>query len=443
MAKSNSRLKRLAVLGGLTSKVSSSYLGQRIKGVFQSDEVQAESLEQLHIENATRVADTMSQIKGAAMKVGQSLALLADTMDISPELAQIFSKLHDQAQAVPYTDIQRVIERELGDVHSNFASIDPEPLGTASLAQAHAARLKDGRSVVIKVLHEGVEYSVDTDLAALKSILLAGKFFRRPKEEIDMIFDEIKARLMEELDYEQERKNIEAFSEYFESVEGVVVPTPIAELCTPRVLTMSRITGSNLDLFLKTASDEAKQRAGSILTTVFHEMLYVNRALHADPHGGNFLFQRDGTVGLIDFGCVKRFSLPFVGQYATLGNHLVDNERSEMLQMAYRMKMLLSENPEAEAVLWEFANILARPFRAGEYTAGSADDSLMEDVKGFGSKILKYPEIRSPRELIFLHRALTGIYAMLRRLEYRCNYDDVRRHYASRCIDEWQRSQNE
>ena len=156
MAKSNSRLKRLAVLGGLTSKVSSSYLGQRIKGVFQSDEAQAGSLEQLHIENANRVADTMSQIKGAAMKVGQSLALLADTMDLSPELAQIFSKLHDQALAIPFEDIRQVIERELGDIESHFASIDPEPLGTASLAQAHAARLKDGRSVVIKVLMKGL-----------------------------------------------------------------------------------------------------------------------------------------------------------------------------------------------------------------------------------------------------------------------------------------------
>ena len=103
-----------------------------------------------------------------------------------------------------------------------------------------------------------------------------------------MIFDEIKARLLEELDYEQERQNIEAFSEYFASIDGVVVPKPITELCTPRLLTMSRITGSNLDLFLKNATDEAKHRAGQILTTVFHEMLYVNRALHADPHGEIF-----------------------------------------------------------------------------------------------------------------------------------------------------------
>ena len=442
MAKSKSRLKRLAVLGGLTSKVSSSYLGQRIKGVFQSDEEQAESLERLHIENATRVADTMSQIKGAAMKVGQSLALLADAMDLSPELGQIFSKLHDQAQPIPFDEIVQVIERELGGIEAHFASIDPEPLGTASLAQAHAARLKDGTPVVVKVLHEGVEHSVDTDLGALKSILLAGKFFKRPKEEIDMIFDEIRERLLEELDYERERQNIEEFSVFFESIEGVVVPKVVPDLCTKRILTMSRITGSNLDLFLQHARPEAKHRAGEVLTTIFHEMVYVHRSLHADPHGGNFLFQRDGSVGLIDFGCVKRFSLDFVAQYAQLGNHLVDNERAEMLREAYQLNMLLEKNTEAEEVLWEFSNILARPFRAGEYTAGAANDSLMDDVRGFGSKILKYPEIRSPRELIFLHRALTGIYSMLRRLQYCCDYDKVRRHYANRCIAEWQEDQN-
>lgn len=442
MAKSRSRLGRLATLGGLTSRVSSSYLGQRIKGAFQTEEESKAALEALHIENASRVADTMSQIKGAAMKVGQSLALLADSMDLSPELGQIFSKLHDQAQPIDFEDICRVIEQELGPIEDHFISVDPEPLGTASLAQAHAAQLKDGRSVVIKVLHEGVEFSVDTDLTALKSILLAGKFFRRPKDEIDMVFDEIRERLLEELDYENELRNIKMFAKATENIDGISIPKPVEELCTGRVLTMSRITGANLDQFLKTASPEAKERAGHVLVTVFHEMLYVHYMLHADPHGGNFLFQRDGSIGLIDFGCVKRFSPEFISQYAQLGNYMVDDERVNMIALSREMTILRDESIEAENILWELATILSRPFRAGEYRAGVAEDSLMDDIRAFGPKILKYPSIRSPRELIFLHRSLTGTYAMLRRLEYCCNYDDVRRRYANLAIAQWEEVRN-
>jgi predicted unusual protein kinase regulating ubiquinone biosynthesis (AarF/ABC1/UbiB family) len=442
MAKSKSRLRRLATLGGLTSRVSSSYLGQRLKGAFQTDEENDAALEALHLENASRVANTMSQIKGAAMKVGQSLALLADSMDLSPELAQIFSKLNDQAQPISFEEIRSVIEREVGNIDEHFLSIDPEPLGTASLAQAHAAQLKNGRSVVVKVLHEGVEFSVDTDLTALKSILLAGKFFRRPKEEIDMVFAEIKERLLEELDYENELRNIEFFEKAFRNIEGVTVPKPVTELCGKRVLTMSRITGTNLDRFLETATPEAKHKAGKVLVDVFHEMVYVHHRLHADPHGGNFLFQTDGSVGLIDFGCVKNFTADFIRDYALLSNYLVDNEKEQMISMARKMMMLRDDNPEAADVLWEFSNILARPFRVGRYTAGVAEDSLMDDIRGFGSKILKYPSIRSPRDLIFLHRSLTGIYAMLRRLNYTCNYDEVRRRYANMAIAKTQETEN-
>lgn len=437
MAKKNSKLGRLAVLGGLTSRVSSSYFGQRIKGVFQSDEERSSSIRELHIENATRVADTMGQIKGAAMKVGQSLAILADSMDLPSEISQIFGRLHDQAQPIPFEDISRVIVQELGPIEEVFMSIDPEPLGTASLAQAHAAQTLDGTPVVIKVLHEGVEFSVDTDLTALKSILIAGKFFRRPKDEIDMVFEEIRERLLEELDYENERQNIEAFSEMLGHIDGVVVPSVIPHLCTNRVLTMSRITGSNLDDFLKVATDEAKKKSGDILIKVFHEMVYKNRLLHADPHGGNFLFQRDGTIGLIDFGCVKRFSVEFIGRYSSVANDLIDHNRKEMVKHAKEMNMLLDDNKEAEEALWTFGNIIARPFRVDEYTAGTSGDSLMEEVRAFAPEILKHPTIRSPRDLIFLHRSLTGIYSMLRRLKYTCNYDLVRREYANNAIRLW------
>ena len=126
--------------------------------------------------------------------------------------------------------------------------------------------------MVIKVLHDGVEHSVDTDLKALKSILFAGRVLKRSKEEVDLIFDEIHARLKEELDYEHERMNLERFSEFFSDIPGIRAPKPLTELCTKRVLVMERLVGMRLEDFVQQASPKAKQRAADLLTTAFHEM---------------------------------------------------------------------------------------------------------------------------------------------------------------------------
>ena len=138
---------------------------------------------------------------------------MADSMDMPDDVRRIF-QLNDR-RARPFEDIERVLQGEFGDLEAVFAiRADPEPLGTASLAQAHAARLLDGTPVVIKVLHDGVEHSVYWSQSS-KIHSFAGRVLKRSKEEIDLIFDEIHARLKEELDYENERKNLERFPTFF------------------------------------------------------------------------------------------------------------------------------------------------------------------------------------------------------------------------------------
>ncbi|MEC7948035.1 MAG: AarF/ABC1/UbiB kinase family protein, partial [Myxococcota bacterium] len=312
-----SKLSRLARLGGLSSRVSTSYLGQRIKGAFQDENTRTTALNRLHVENAERVVATMGSLKGAAMKVGQGLAQAVEGMNLPPEMAETLSQLNNRAEPIEFGLIRRSIETELdGSLESLFLDFDDEPLGTASLAQAHAARLRSGERVVVKVLHDGIEDSVDSDLGALRSMLIAGRVLRRDKEEINAVFREIRARLSEELDYYQEAANLEYFRRALAGRSGVVIPATHPSHCTSRVLTMDRLTGAPLDDFLAQATPEARQRAGDTLVETFHDMVYRLRAVHADPHAGNYLFQRDGTVGLLDFGCVKRFDVYWMGRYA-------------------------------------------------------------------------------------------------------------------------------
>ena len=423
----SSQVSRLAKLGSLTSRVSGSYLGQRIVGAFQDEETRSRALRKLHLENAERVVDTMGALKGAAMKVGQSLAQAVDGLELPEEVAGILSKLNDKAEPVPFDHIRATVERSLdAPLGELFAAFDEEPLGTASLAQAHAAQLPDGTRVVVKVLHDGIERSVDSDLAALRSIFVTGRVLRRDKNEVDAIFSEIRERLGEELDYDQEAANLTHFHRSLASIPGISVPRPHPRYSTERVLTMDRLLGSPLDTFLQTADEAARLRAGDLLTISFHDMFYRQRALHADPHAGNYLFRADGGVGILDFGCVKRFDVYFVADYARMARALVLGERDPFLAAARKIGILTDGPPESEDMLWQFGLAICGPLTVPSYNCAEEDDeNVMTRVRRVVPSLLRFPNIRSPREIVFLHRALGGIYSMLRRLGHRYAYRDI------------------
>jgi len=429
----SSRFGRIARLGGLTSRVSGSYLGQRIKGAFQDADTRRDALHKLHLENAERVVDTMGALKGAAMKVGQSLALATDGLNLPPEVSRILGKLNDKAEPVPFDIIKASIEKELdGSLSSLFVDFDEEPLGTASLAQAHAARLTDGRRVVVKVLHHGIEDSVDSDLRALRGILVAGQVLRRPKEELDNAFAEIRERLFEELDYYQEAANLEFFRTHLR-LDGVRVPATVPSLSTGRVLTMERLNGANLDTFLESASPEARRRAGVAVAHSFHDMFYRLRALHADPHGGNYLFEHDGTVGLIDFGCVKRFDVYWVAEYARMAKALVENRPLDCRRHARELGILMSDADEAFDATWALGDAIAGPLRAESHLIDHTDQTL-DNVKKAVPALLKRSDVQGPRHVIYLHRTLGGIYGMLRKLGLEYPYGQLFSAHATHAI---------
>jgi predicted unusual protein kinase regulating ubiquinone biosynthesis (AarF/ABC1/UbiB family) len=437
MAKSppRSKLGRMARLGGLSSRVGSSYLGQQVKSVFQSEEVRERALNRLHLKNAERVVETMGALKGAAMKVGQTLAVAVDGIDLPPEVTGILSQLHDSAQPVPFAQIRATVESELsGTLEERFAHFDEEPLGAASLAQAHAARLHDGTEVVVKALYDGIESSVDTDLTALKTMLISSRILRRDPAEVRAIFAEVRERLSEELDYYQEAANIEEFHAAYAGVEGLRIPKTYPSHCTGRVLTMDRLSGTSAEVFARTASPQAKQRAGDTLAETFYDMIYRQRSLHADPHGGNYLFDADGSVGIIDFGCVKRFDTYWVSSYAQLALSFLDHDFERAMPMSIEVGILAERDAGAEAVLKKLAATICEPLMHTQYTCGGPQDNVTAKVARLAPAVLLQGSLRSPSELVFMHRALGGTYTLLRKLGHTADYGGIYRRYAAHAI---------
>ncbi|MFZ5477018.1 MAG: ABC1 kinase family protein [Myxococcota bacterium] len=418
-----SKLERLARLGSLTTKVGSSYLGQAVAGLFQGDEARKAALDRTHRTNAERIAGQLGQLKGAAMKVGQAIAQVSEGYGLPEEARAVLGKLHDRAEPVPFEDVKRRVETELaGGIDTLFRSFDPEPVGTASLGQAHAAELPDGTPVVVKVLHGGIEGSVGADLAALKAMLQAGRVIQRPKEEVDAIFAEVEARLNEELDYRKEAANLVEFREKLAGDPDVSIPRVFDGWSTGKVLTMERLPGRPLSVFAATAPEAAKQRAGIALARTFLRMEYVLRAIHADPHPGNYLFLPDGRVGILDFGCVRRFDLEWIAAYGECGIATHDGDKEWCMDAALRIGALANRSPEDEDVLWELCRTIGRPFRDGPYTMGGPEDDVQDRITALMPRVMAARALRAPRELVFLHRALGGTYQITKTFRARADW---------------------
>ncbi len=432
----SSRIGRLSRLGRLGGRVGGSYVKQKVKGLFQDPDKQRRALERLNIDNADQLVETLSTMKGAAMKLGQGMANVATGLDLPEEVTSRLAKLHKDAEPISFRVIQEDIEAQLErPLHVAFARFDPRPIGTASLGQAHAATLPDGREVVVKVLHRGIDGSVKSDLAALKALMLTGRFLRRNRGEVDAIFDEIRARLEEELDYLQEAANIHEFSQMFGETPGVRVPTVHPGWSTERVLTMDRLPGVGIDRFIQDSTPQARQRAGITLANLLFEQIFRHRTLHADPHPGNYLFEPDGSVGLLDFGCVKRFDEFWIAHYARAGLAATEGRRADCLQACRDLGSLHGASPEAEELLWRMVSTLLHPMTQGRYTVGAHDDTVLERIAPIGHMLVRYPQVRAPRDLVYLHRSLGGTYVLLRRLVVRGDWGAMLREHGGYAID--------
>ena len=249
---------------------------------------------------------TFERLGATYIKLGQ---FIASSPSMFPEE---FQHCLDRATPLPWKTVRRALKEELGKkLESEFLWVDPEPLATASIAQVHAARLKSGEDVVLKVRKPGVEKVIRTDLNLLH---LVAKVIERvtpgaAHASLAAIVEEIQGSMMEECDFVREAANIEAFRQYLDETlnDLAVAPRVYPELSTARVLTMERFFGASLTdpVALKRCTDDPEGLLVTALNTWFGSLMHC-RTFHADLHAGNLMALRDGRIGFIDFGIVGR-----------------------------------------------------------------------------------------------------------------------------------------
>lgn len=290
-----------------TFRILGTYLWLGLGARFFGEGFRESRITRAHANSARRLYNAIVELQGLFIKVGQLLSIMAAALP--SEFRSELEGLQDQVPPRPYDEIRARIEKEFdAPLESLFASLEQTPIASASLGQVHEARLTDGRRVVVKVQHLGIEHIVAADLVTIRRILRIIHVFY-PIEGLDAYYTQIRLLLREELDFKQEAANVERIAKNFKPEAKVVFPTVIPERSTSRVLTTLFIEGTKL------TDREGLERLGidradiaQRLVRSYCQMLFVDGVYHADPHPGNLFVLPDGSLVLLDFGAVAELS---------------------------------------------------------------------------------------------------------------------------------------
>ena len=298
---------RLAKAYRVTFRVLASYLVLRVRRPFLTPAGYRQRLIERHRVNARRVERAILELDGLFIKVGQLISILANFLP--EEFRRELEGLQDSIPARPVEEIVERIELEFGrGPESLFASWNPEPIASASLAQVHEAQLHDGRRVAVKVQHADIDEIAQLDLTAIRRILAIVQFFTRLRG-LESYHTEISAMIREELDFRKEAEHIATIGSRFVNDPMVGFPVVVPELSTEKVLTTELVDATKVtDLRELERRGIDRPALAQRILTAYCQMIFVDGVYHADPHPGNILVCDDGSIVFVDFGAVGELS---------------------------------------------------------------------------------------------------------------------------------------
>jgi predicted unusual protein kinase regulating ubiquinone biosynthesis (AarF/ABC1/UbiB family) len=303
------RIRRSAKLGSIVGVQGARYAGTKAANVARSEEESKEKLEQRHLETAMKMVGALGQMKGAAMKLGQ-FASFIDNEFLPEEYREIYqeqlAKLRTSAPPMPWEKVEKVLEEEYeGEpVSELFAEFEKEAFAAASIGQVHRAELLDGRRVAVKIQYPGIAEALDADLRNAGTIVRLARALA-PGLDAKAIANEIRERVMEELDYEYEAQNQRSFARAYRDHPFIYVPEVVTRLSRQRVLVTEFVDGVDFER-IKELPQEERSRFGEIVFRGSFGSIYHLQHFNADPHPGNYLLMGDGRVAFIDFGMTKK-----------------------------------------------------------------------------------------------------------------------------------------
>jgi predicted unusual protein kinase regulating ubiquinone biosynthesis (AarF/ABC1/UbiB family) len=358
------------------------------------------------------------------MKVAQLLATIPEA--IPDEYVAELSQLQSNAPSMGWSFVRRRMQAELGHGwEARFKTFEHEAAAAASLGQVHRAVGLDGRKLACKLQYPDMASAVEADLKQLRLIL--GIFERYDRAvSTKKVHEEISERLREELDYEREGQNMSLYADILQDEPGVHVPERIAALSTKRLLTMGWLEGERIT----DVGERDPKLAEAVAVNMFRAWyvpLYRYGVLHGDPHLGNYSARPDGTVNLMDFGCVRIFKPHFIKGVIDLYRAVQTNDE-DMAAEAYRIWGFDKLTKELVGILNIWARFIYepllddRPRLIGQATNGIYGREVAHEVH---KELVRVGGVDVPREFVFMDRATLGLGSVFIHLKAELNWHRI------------------
>lgn len=355
---------RFLKLAGMTASIAGKAAKSSISSLTGSAEDKQKAKTELLQTVGLQIADTLGEMKGAVMKVGQIASQYKDVFP--PEVAKALEKLQKDAPPMPFEQIKTQVEKELGKpITESFASFEALPFAAASIGQVHKAVLPTGEPVVVKVQYPDIDTNVDSDLKQVRLALKVAGVLNMDKALQEQIFSEIRNSLYDELDYTKEAHNLAIFAQFHADDVGLIIPKVFASHSTKRILTLSQELGESLET-AATWDNSIKQKIAERLFHFSAGQLFNLYRLHCDPHPGNFAFRCDGSVVAYDFGGIKTYSHEEVELFRRFGKHALQGDTTALEQDMFVLGIRKEGDKSADFIPADFylkwLNIGLKPY---------------------------------------------------------------------------------
>ncbi len=413
------RWSRLSKLGSLASGIAG---GMIAEGARQFAQGHRPSLSDLLLTpaNAHRVADQLSQLRGAAMKVGQLLSM--DAGDLLPaEIRDVLARLRSDATPMPMSQVVSVLDANWGEGwHRKFKQFSFTPVAAASIGQVHFGETLDGRHVAVKIQYPGVRKSIDSDVDNVATLFRISGLLPKSLDLAPLLRD-AKAQLHEEADYLREGAALQQYAGLLADAPEFALPSMYADLTTESVLTMSRMGGVPVESLASAPQAERDRVTGLLIQLLFRE-LFEFRLVQTDPNFANYRYDAaTRQLILLDFGATRAYSASMVGHYRSIMHGSLTADLPVMDAAACAIGYFAADTAQRHrrAVLDLFSQACEPLRHQGNFDFGSSDLGARIRDAGMALGMDKEFWHTPPTDALLLHRKLGGLYLLAAKLKAR------------------------
>lgn len=387
--------------------------------------------DELNLDNASDIYASLSELKGSALKVAQMLSM--DKSILPKAYVDKFSLSQYNAPPLSGPLIVRTFSKYFGKAPSEiYDEFNIKSANAASIGQVHQASL-NGKKLAVKIQYPGVGDSISSDLKMVKPF--AFRLLGMSQKELEVYMNEVEERLLEETDYDLEIKRSIEFSDACRNIDNVVFPQYYPELSSKRIITMDWLEGLHMKEFMKTnPSQEIKDQIGQALWDFYNFQQHELRAVHADPHPGNFLMTPEGKLGIIDFGCIKEMPDDFYYPFFSLTSTDMLKDKDKTIK-AFRELEMIREEDNVEQIEFfyriykEMIELFAQPYMSRVFDF--KESAYFDKLYAYGEKVARMSEFKQARgvkHFIYVNRTNFGLYNMLHELGAKVRTDTWHPH---------------